>query len=131
MLPIVVKQIIWENRRIGDTGNDCLISVDGADFRTPQHGKKFFSFKFRASGLRYEVALCVLTGEIVWVHGPFEPGMCNDLMIFQSALMSMLDPGERAEADDGCVGAAPLHIKCPKSVTNPEENEAMQQRVRA
>ena len=45
--------------------------------------------------------------------------------------MHHLGDGERVEADDGYVGEAPVHVKCPKSVTNPVETEAMQQRVRS
>ena len=44
--------------------------------------------------------------------------------------MSHLEPNERVEADDGYVGEAPQHVKCPKSFTNKPETEAMQQRVR-
>ena len=44
--------------------------------------------------------------------------------------MSHLGGAERVEADDGYIGEAPLHVKCPKSFTNPQETEFMQQRVR-
>ena len=37
---------------------------------------------------------------------------------------------ERVEADDGYVGEHPRYIKCPGGLCNPEETEAMQQRVR-
>ena len=127
-------QIVWENRFKGDKGNDCLVSVDGTDFQIKQQvgilGKKFHSFKFKKSGLRYEVCICILTGDIVWVHGPFEPGMYNDIMIFRSSLLSHLAANERVEADDGYVGESPQHIKCPKSFSNPEETLSMQGIVR-
>jgi hypothetical protein len=45
--------------------------------------------------------------------------------------MSHLDEGERVEADDGYIGEAPQHVKCPKSFTNPEETLFMQDRVRS
>jgi hypothetical protein len=80
--------------------------------------------------LRYEVALCIQTGDIVWINGPYEAGMWNDFKIFRDALLTMLAPSERVEADDGYVGEAPQYVKCPKSFTNPEETEAMQQLVR-
>ncbi len=44
--------------------------------------------------------------------------------------MSHLGEAERVEADDGYIGEAPRHVKCPKSFTNPAETEFMQQRVR-
>jgi hypothetical protein len=81
--------------------------------------------------LLYEVALCIQTGDMVWItNGPYEAGMWNDIKIFRNALLTVLDPSEQVEANDGYVGEAPRHVKCPKSFTNPEETEAMQQRVR-
>ena len=40
-----MMQIIWENRFKLNKRNDCLVSVDGADFRIPNHGKQFASHK--------------------------------------------------------------------------------------
>jgi hypothetical protein len=105
--------------------------VDGTDYKIAEHGPAFSSHKFAMkSGLRYEIAICILTGDIVWLNGPFPCGRNNDLTIFRSSLMSHLAQAERVEADDGYLGEAPLHVKCPKSFTNPQETEAMQQRVR-
>jgi hypothetical protein len=81
-------QIVWENRFKRPTTNDCLVSVDGTDCPT-QEPTPFspvnYSYKFNGPGLRYEVALCILTGDIVWVNGPFEPGKYSDLAIFRMA----------------------------------------------
>ena len=115
----------------GDIANDCLVSVDGTDFRIEQRGRKFFSHKFKGSGLRYEVAISILCGEIVWVNGPYPPGRYNDLMVFRDSLMSILEDGERVEADDGYLGEAPKFVKCPASVTARPECLAMQKRVRS
>ena len=71
-----------------------------------------------------------MTGDIVWINGPYEPGMWNDLMIFQNALQSELGENERVEADDGYVGAHPEYVKCPAGIGNLEETERMQQRLR-
>ena len=77
------QQIIWDNRFKLDKGNDCLVSVDGTDFQIAQKGPIFSSHKFsKTSGLRCEVALCILTGDIVWINGPCECGMWPDLSIF-------------------------------------------------
>lgn len=119
-----------ENRFKKDKGNDCLLSVDGTDFRIFEQGPTFYSHKFKGSGLRYEIGLCILTGSIVWINGPFECGKWPDISIFRSALISELQDSERVEADDGYLGEAPTHIKCPKSFCNPKETEFMQQRVR-
>ncbi len=110
--------------------NDCLVSVDGTDFKIAEHGPLFSSHKFnKKSALRYEVCLCILTGDIVWINGPY-PGSYHDMTIFRESLMSHLGRAERVEADDGYIGEAPLHVKCPKSFTNPKETLHMQQRVR-
>ena len=110
---------------MGDEGNDCLLSVDGTDFLSPQYGKKWYSHKFKHSGLRYKVALCIKTGWICWISGPWNPGRWNDLEIFRSSLMTFLEPFERVEADDGYLGEAPLKVRCPKCITVPEERKAM------
>ena len=126
----MLAQIIFEKRFERDKGNDCLISVDDTDFLIPRRGKAFYSHKFNKSALRYEVALCILTGDIVWINGPYEPGLWNDLTIFQNSLQSNLEEQERVEADDGYIGAHPEFAKCPRGFADPAETLAMQARVR-
>lgn len=104
--------------------------MDGTDFQIPNKGSLFYSHKFKKSGLRYEVGLCIRTGDIVWINGPYACGKWADISIFRDSLKSKLDQYERVEADDGYIGEAPRHIKCPKSATNKRINEAMQSRVR-
>ena len=107
------------------------MSVDGTDFRIAEHGPTFSSHKFAMkSGLKYEVTICILTGDIVWLNGPFPCGRWNDNKIFRNALMSHLSVGERIESDNGYIGEAPQHVKCPKSISNKVETLSMQQRVR-
>ena len=106
------------------------MSVDGTDFRIQHAGRKFYSYKYKASGLRYEVAVCILSGECVWINGPFEPGMYNDIMIFCSALLGELEEGERVEADDGYNGEAPHYVKCPRSIVSWRDTEEQQSIVR-
>ena len=72
----------------------------------------------------------MLTGEIVWLNSPYECGMWNDIQIFRNYLISHLEEGELVEVDDGYVGDAPEHVKCPASFVNPEETLYMQQRIR-
>lgn len=107
------------------------MSCDGTDFRVAEQGRPFYSFKFKKSGLRYEVCLCILTGHIVWINGPYECGLWPDISIFRNSLLSCLGPNKRVEADDGYIGEAPVYVKCPKSFTNPEETKWMQTRVRS
>lgn len=73
LILIFSLKIVWEKRLERDSGNDCLVSVDGTDFRIQQpsvFSKIWYSHKFKGPGLRYEVAVSILTGDIVWLHGP-------------------------------------------------------------
>lgn len=101
---------------MSDDGSDCLVSVDCTDFpiREPTFfSTQWFSHKFNGPGLRYEVALCIKTGFIVWVNGPFECGLWSDIKIFRNSLKTFLDHGERVEADDGYIGDEPEFCKTP------------------
>ena len=76
--------------------------MDGTDFELAMgYSKPFYSHKFKKSGVRYEVGLCIKTGDICWWNGPYEPGIWKDEMIFKDALLSMLEYGERCETDGG------------------------------
>ena len=81
-----------------------MTSVDGADSRTVESGRKFYSHKYKKSAFRYEVALCIKTGWIVWINGPYEAGSWPDINIFRDSLKSHLEENERVEADDGYRG---------------------------
>ena len=87
--------------------NDCLVSVDGTDFRVPQYmpfSKIWYSHKFKAPGVRYEVGLTIRTGHIVWIHGPFPCESWPDMKNFRHVMIHFLGPGERVEADLGYRG---------------------------
>jgi hypothetical protein len=44
-------QILFENRKAGDVGNNCLLSVDGTDFRVAKsYEKPYYSYKFKKLG---------------------------------------------------------------------------------
>lgn len=114
----------------------CLVTVDGADFPVweprvtkearayleaqgkVKHGARYkpkdtryYSPKLKRAGLRYELAVCIRTGDIVWIAGPYACGEWDDLSIFRHKLKQMLLPGEMVEADDGykCQGE-PIRI---------------------
>ncbi len=99
------------------------------DFQIPERGREWYSFKFKKSGVRYEVALSILGGEICWISGPHQPGVYNDLDIFRSSLASHLDPFEQVEADDGYLGEAPLQVKSSACITVPVEKHEKMKRV--
>lgn len=124
-------KIFWENRHKGDQLNDCLVSIDTLDCLVPYHGRKFKTHKWKfGSALRYEVAVSILPGDCVWISGPYEPGIWNDITIFRNGLKSLLGAGERVEADDGYVGESPECVKCPKSMGHHPACEEMQSIVR-
>jgi hypothetical protein len=132
-------KILWENRLTGDIGNDCLVSVDGVDcqvmgeiLHSGAPDSAYYSHKFVGPAFRYEVAVSILSSDIVWVAGPYLPGKggWNDLSIFRDGLRGMLEPGERVEADDGYKGDCPQYVKCPGGITAREDQEQMKKRVR-
>ena len=89
-----------------------MLSDDGTDYRIAMnYAKPFHSHKFKKSALRYEVGVGIKSGDICWWWGPFEPGIWNDNMIFQSALVHELEEGERVETDAGYKASAPEHVK--------------------
>lgn len=83
------------------------MTVDGTDFRIEQpteFSKRWYSHKFKGPGLRYEVALSILGGDIVWTNGPFPCGSWPDISIFRAGLIDELRPMEMVEADKGYRG---------------------------
>ena len=128
-------QINFEDRKLYDVGNDCLMTIDGTDFRVPQTGEAktgnwFASHKYAGkSALRYEIGVSIIGGDLVWIQGPYPAGRFNDIAIFNKVLRHFLEEGERVEADNGYVGATDK-IKCPDNPCNPAENEGMQSRAR-
>ena len=131
------SMILWENRKRGDVRNDCLVSVDGVDFEIEepypyerQWSKRWFSTKFKGPGLRYEVALAILTGDILWFNGPFACGIWSDWKIFsEGGLKSSLEPNERVEADDGYQHGDPEFVKSKSGIFH--ENNGIRNTVRA
>ena len=76
-------------------------------------------------GVRYELGVCTLTGDIIWVMGPLPCGDWPDVNVFRHALKQMLDEGERVEADDGYVGDNPTHVKVPGSFVHTQEDKTL------
>ena len=97
-----MPQIDWEFRKDG-TGSPThvFVSIDGTDFRIKEphpFQPGWYSVKFRGPAVRYEVGICIATGWIVWVFGPFRAGK-NDHLISQEGVDLILDHGERYIAD--------------------------------
>lgn len=103
---------MWEARFFGDIGNDALVTIDGTDMRVQKNfDKRFFSHKFHSGGLRYEVGVCIMTGHIVWINGPFRCGK-NDIQIARQSVIHNLSKNEMVEADNGYKGEN-WHIRTP------------------
>ena len=65
--------------------------------------EKFLSHKFKGNGVKYEVAVCIKTGHIVWIQGPKRCGK-NDIEVAREAFVSFLNDDEMANADGGYRG---------------------------
>ena len=80
-------------------GTDCEIQ-EPTDF-----DPTYYSHKFNKAGLRYELAVSIQTGWIVWVNGPFRCGSYPDANIFlNEGLLDELPLNERVEVDGGYRG---------------------------
>ena len=71
--------------------------------------EKFLSHKFGGNGVKYEIAVCIQTGDIVWIHGPIRAGL-GDIDVSRQIFISFLDDDEMANADRGYRGED-KHIK--------------------
>lgn len=122
------KKVKWDNRFMNSRGKTCYCTVDGTDcpINEPKpFNRRWYSHKFHGPGLRYEIAVCIQTGWIVWVNGPFRCGEFSDIKIFREALKDMLLPGEKVEADDGYKGE-PNYIRRPMNAVSESDKRAKQ-----
>ena len=75
----IIKVVDFENRHCrSNFGYVAKVSIDGTDcpiWEPWPFDPKWFSHKFKSAGLRYEVGLCINTGEIVSVFGGY---LCGD-----------------------------------------------------
>lgn len=98
-------QIRHERRFEGaQLGTNVFTSLDGVDFEILEQSpwdKKWFSQKFGGPGLRYEIGLCIITGNIVWAYGGFPCGETPDINLARSYYVTEIEDGELTLADDG------------------------------
>ena len=82
---ILFYKIKFENRKMYANGSECLITINGVDFLinepTP-FSPVWYSHKFDGPALRYELGVCIQTGWICWLAGPFPAGDFPDQEIF-------------------------------------------------
>ncbi|KAI9559481.1 hypothetical protein GHT06_013474 [Daphnia sinensis] len=100
-LPVLDFERRLENAPEGTT---TFVSLYGTDFpilEPTEFDPKWFSHKFRGPGLRYEIGLCIRTGNIVWAHVGYPCGEWPDFRLARDALINHLGIGEKALADKG------------------------------
>lgn len=96
-------QIKWENRLKNSVSKKMNVTLDGTDFkiREPQpFNRKWYSHKFNGPGIRYEIGLSIVEGDIVWASGGFPCGEWNDLSIAKELYVSYARK-EKTLADKG------------------------------
>ena len=105
------KVIIWPQSHDDPNREVYVVTVDGVDMKTWEpmhetfpHDRQFFSKKFAHGGLKYELAVSVFWGRLVWINGPYKAG-CHDLTIFRNGLKDRLADGKMAIADRGYVSS--------------------------
>lgn len=118
------EEIILLDNRFADYPGDtnCLMSVDGTDCPVMEpwpFDPQWYSHKFNGPGVKYELGVCIATGFIVWVNGPFHCGV-GDSTIFKGTLSGLLAEDEGVEVDGGYKGDA--------SLKNPNVNRSRVQR---
>jgi hypothetical protein len=79
------------------------------------------SEKFNGPAFKYEVGVCIATGDIVWINGPFKAGK-HDTSIYKHGLRQALVKGECFEGDRICEG---------DSMKNPNTKACRQDRIKA
>lgn len=81
---------------------NIFVSIDGTDFKIMEQSEfnpKWWSHKFNGPGLRYELAISIRKGDIVWAHGGLPCGEWPDLRLARNAFIEAMLPGELAVAD--------------------------------
>ena len=78
--------------------------MDGTDCPIWKTGSCWFSHKFKKPGVRYELGVLILNGDICSLNGPFACGDWPDIKKIRTGLKGCLDEGERVEADAGYIG---------------------------
>ena len=76
-------------------GTDCLIQEP-----TP-FSSVWWSHKSNSAAVRYELAISVRSGRVVWANGPFPAGIYSDSRIFKNGLKQHLGKFEFVITDAG------------------------------
>lgn len=120
----IIFQIVLQTCFNGVIHNHCLMSVGETDFWIPKKGRKFHSFKFKKSALRYEIAPCIMSLKNWWICRPYT-GDLEQSWDFPFFYENVDLAVWTFEADDGNVSKAPFQVKCPKTLAIIEKQHAM------
>jgi hypothetical protein len=85
-------------------GNHAAVTVDCTDMATQEtypFDEDLWSYKLNGPGYRYEIGVCIATGFIVWLNGPYKPRPWVDITIFRHRMMWALNNGEWIVGDGG------------------------------
>ena len=93
-----------------------------------EYNKKWYSHKFKAAAVRYEVGICLKTGNICWFNGPYPAGI-PDITIFRRGLKHKLGVRELAIADMGYKGEKKISL--PDDVKAGHDNRVVMSKGRA
>ena len=113
ILKLRSKKIKWE----GFGKEEFIVSVDGTHCRIMEPrtdpGSKWYSHKFNAAAVAYELAISIRSSRLVSIRGPF-PASTHDITIFRGgkkkavkdpdALWFKIPPGKKAIGDSGYQG---------------------------
>lgn len=80
----ILLQVKWENRFKNAIYSHMFVTLDGTDFRIREPTRfspKWFSHKFNAPGVRYEIGISIGAGDIVWASGGMPCGEWPDLQL--------------------------------------------------
>jgi hypothetical protein len=71
--------------------------------------RQFYSENINGAAVKCEVGVCIQTGYIVWINGPFKAGNWHGIMVYRRNLKGMLHDDEMVEADRGYRGDPTIH----------------------
>ena len=100
---LLLYKIIWIRRFEGwDGKTECVCTVDGVDCAIQEpwpFDEEIFSKKLNGPGYKYEICVCIKTGAIVWVNGPFKAGRHDKTIFVKEGLKDALCDDELLEGD--------------------------------
>ncbi|ETV85559.1 hypothetical protein H257_03267 [Aphanomyces astaci] len=123
---LLFLKIQWDRRlELNRPSDRALVPLDGSDFRIQEQipfDRTWYSHKFHGPGLRYEVGICIRTGNIVWVNGGLPCGEWPDLRLARDSYISMVRRGELTLGDKGYNDPNYFIYPCPQ-LQNPRRHK--------